>query len=40
MGDASTRSVTGPDGRVVGSDPDPSIRFALRRDDNTGRNGM
>jgi hypothetical protein len=25
-------SVTGPHGRIIGADPDPAIRFELRRD--------
>jgi hypothetical protein len=27
--------VTAPDGRVIGADPDPSIRFDLNRDSGT-----
>jgi hypothetical protein len=29
---AASHSVTAPDGQVIGADPDPGIRFELRRD--------
>jgi len=28
----ASHSVTAPDGQVIGADPDPGIRFELRRD--------
>jgi len=29
---SSEHSVIGPDGRALGADPDPAVRFELRRD--------
>ena len=29
---AASHSVTAPDGQVIGADPDPGVRFELRRD--------
>ena len=28
----ASHSVTAPDGQVIGADPDPGVRFELRRD--------
>jgi hypothetical protein len=33
---ADSTHVLGPDGRDLGTDPDPSIRFQLRRDSSVG----